>query len=63
LYAPQQTRTRAAKSAMQKVLQTFYQGSTVHAVAALLDLNDKDLTADELEQLSALIDDARREGR
>ncbi len=63
LYAPQQTKTRAAKSAMQKVLQTFYQGSTVQAVAALLDLNDKDLTADELEQLSALIDDARREGR
>ena len=63
LYAPQQAKTRAAKSAMQKVLQTFYQGSTVQAVAALLDLHDKDLTEDELEQLSALIDEARREGR
>lgn len=63
LYAPQQPRTRAAKSAMQKVLQTFYQGSTVQAVAALLDLNEKELTDDELKQLSALIDEARREGR
>lgn len=62
-YAPQQPKVRAAKSAMQKVLQTFYHGSTVQAVAALLDLNDKDLTDDELEQLSALIDEARREGR
>lgn len=63
LYAPQQPRMRAAKSAMRKVLDTFYQGSTVQAVAALLDLNDKALTDDELETLSALIDQARREGR
>jgi BlaI family transcriptional regulator, penicillinase repressor len=63
LYAPQQPRTRAAKTAMQKVLQTFYEGSTVQAVAALLDIRDKELSDEELEQLSALIDEARREGR
>lgn len=62
-YFPTLARTRASRSALRNMLQTFFDGSTEKAVAALLDLSGADLTEEEFARLSSLIDQARQEGR
>jgi BlaI family transcriptional regulator, penicillinase repressor len=56
-------REKAGKSALKNLLQTFFDGSTEQAVAALLDLSGPNLSKDEFDRLSRLIDDARKDGR
>ena len=63
VYAPTRPRHQAARSALRRVLQTFFDNSAEKAVAALLDLSDPDLSPEELERLARLIEQARREGR
>ena len=63
VYLPRKARSRAGRSALQQVLNTFFEGSTEKAVAALLDLNQQDLPETELDRLATLIQDARREGQ
>ncbi|HEX5102589.1 MAG TPA: BlaI/MecI/CopY family transcriptional regulator [Pirellulaceae bacterium] len=62
VYAPTRRRARAGRSALVRVLETFYEGSLEKAVAALLTPDSK-LSADELKRLSELIEQARKEGR
>lgn len=62
VYSPRKARSRAGRSALQQVLDTFFEGSTEKAVAALLDLNQQELPETELDRLADLIQDARREG-
>jgi predicted transcriptional regulator len=63
VYHPTQPRRSAAREALSRVLNTFYEGSAVNAVAALLDLSSKDISEEELERLSELVDEAKSEGR
>ena len=63
VYRPTVARDRAGKPALQNVLQTFFDGSAEKAVAALLDLSRSDLSNEELDRLSDLIEQARTEGR
>jgi BlaI family transcriptional regulator, penicillinase repressor len=63
VYKATLAREKARKSALDNLLQTFFDGSAEQAVAALLDLRRKQLTAEELERLSQLIEQARKEGR
>ncbi|HLN93328.1 MAG TPA: BlaI/MecI/CopY family transcriptional regulator [Thermoanaerobaculia bacterium] len=63
VYLPTLARTRASRSALRNMLQTFFDGSTEKAVAALLDISRADLTDEEFVRLSRLIDQARQEGR
>ncbi|MBL8169520.1 MAG: BlaI/MecI/CopY family transcriptional regulator [Acidobacteria bacterium] len=63
LFKPTLAREKARKSALKQMLQTFFDGSTEQAVAALLDMSRSKLSEDELERLSQLIEDARKEGR
>lgn len=63
VYKATLARSQARKSALNNLLQTFFDGSAEEAVAALLDLRRKQLTAEELERLSQLIEQARKEGR
>lgn len=63
VYKATLARAKARKSALNNLLQTFFDGSAEQAVAALLDLRRKQLTAEELERLSQLIEQARKEGR
>jgi BlaI family penicillinase repressor len=63
VYRPTLTRDRAGKPALENVLQTFFDGSTEKAVAALLDLSRSELSSEELDRLSKLIEQARTEGR
>lgn len=63
VFLPTLPRTRASRSALQGMLKTFFDGSTEKAVAALIDISRSELTADELDRLSRLIEQARQEGR
>lgn len=63
VYVPTLHRTRASRSALQNMLKTFFDGSTEKAVAALLDISRAELTDDEFDRLSRLIEHARQEGR
>ena len=49
--------------ALAHVVNTFFGGSATDAVAALLDLEGRELSVDELDELGALIEQARKEGR
>ena len=61
VYSPTGSRDRARRSAMRHLLQTFFDGSTERAVAALLDMSSEQLTDEEVERLTTLIEDSRRE--
>jgi BlaI family transcriptional regulator, penicillinase repressor len=63
VYRPTLARDRAGKPALENVLETFFDGSTEKAVAALLDLSRSELSSEELDRLSELIEQARTEGR
>jgi len=63
VYLPTLARDRAGRPALAGVLETFFDGSTEKAVAALLDLSRSDLSTEQLDRLSQLIDQARMEGR
>jgi predicted transcriptional regulator len=63
VYHPTVPRERARDSALRQVVRTFFDGSAGAAAAALLDLSRDDLTDQELAQLEALVERARKEGR
>ena len=61
VYLPRHDRDKAGQSAMRHLVQTFFDGSTGDAVAALLGSEAPRLAPDELDRLAALIAQARRE--
>lgn len=63
VYRPARSRDQAGRSALKRVLNTFFEDSTEKAVAALLDVADARLSPDELGRLLELIEDAQKEGR
>jgi BlaI family penicillinase repressor len=63
VYAPIVSRPVAQKSALKQIVRTFFDGSASQAVAALLDMSAKDLSESELERLSKLVEQAKREGK
>lgn len=63
VYAPTRSRRQASRSALQRLLQTFFDGSVSRAMTALLESSRERLTPEELDRLSDLIDEARKEGR
>src|SRR5881397_3709506 len=62
LYSPTRPREHAGRSALRRVLQTFFDNSAEKAVAALLDLHDSELSPEDLDRLAHLIEQARKEG-
>src|SRR5262245_16814212 len=48
IYSPTRQRLQAGRSALKRVLDTFFEGSLEKAVAALLNQNDARLSAEEL---------------
>jgi predicted transcriptional regulator len=63
VFLPTVPREKARRSALKQLVQTFFDGSAEQAVVALLDLSASNLSDDELNRLSELIDQARKEGR
>lgn len=64
VYWPTVSRSKARAAALAGVVDNFFEGSAVRAAAALLgSTHGKKLTKDELDELTSLIDHARRQGR
>ena len=63
VYRPTVSRTRARRSAIDHLVETFFDGSAEGAVTALLDLKRNELSEDEYDRLLARIERARQEGR
>jgi BlaI family penicillinase repressor len=63
VYRPTVRRDAARRSALTHVLRTFFDNSAEDAVAALLELRGPKLTDAELERVSRLVDNAKKEGR
>jgi len=63
IYTPTRRRSQVGRSALRRVLDTFFEGSLEKAVAALLAGADANLSAEELRRLGQLIEQARKEGR
>ena len=62
VYTPTVSRDAARSSTLRHVLRTFFGGSTRDAVAALLDVSDRELTPRERNELVAMIRDAAARG-
>ena len=60
VFRPTRQRSRAGKSAFLRVLQTFFDGSLEKAVAAHLADAHAEISAEELQRLAMLIQDAKR---
>lgn len=60
VYSPAPRTEEVAEGALQKLVQTFFQGSAASAATALLGMEPK-LKPDEIEALQRVIDRARRE--
>ncbi|MGE0887343.1 MAG: BlaI/MecI/CopY family transcriptional regulator [Blastocatellales bacterium] len=63
VFKPTIAREKARKSALKQMLETFFDGSTEQAVAALLNLSKSKMSEEELDRLSQMIESARKEGR
>lgn len=63
IYHPVRPRKRAGRSAMKRLLNTFFDGSLEQAVAAHLNDPRANLSADELNRLVELIRQARKKGK
>jgi predicted transcriptional regulator len=63
VYAPTVARDAARRSAVSHLLKTFFDGSVEQAMAALLDGAERKLSRDEIDRLSRLIEQRKREGR
>ena len=62
VYVPTLARDTARRSALRHMVSTFFDGSVQQAVAALLDLSAARLSKTDLDRISALIDEAKKEG-
>ena len=63
IYAPRQNRTKAGRSALQNVLETFFGGSLEEALAAHLHSRKDKVSDEERARLIELIEQAKSEGR
>lgn len=59
-YLPKVAPQRARRSALRHMLETVFNGSPEHMVAALLDGKP---SAEELDRIAAMIERARKQGR
>lgn len=62
VYLPTLARETARRSALRHVVATFFEGSVEEAVAALLDLSAANLSKKDLDRISSLIEEAKKEG-
>jgi predicted transcriptional regulator len=63
VYQPRVSRETARRSALKRVVSTFFQGSITQAMAALLEAADTKLSGAELNKLQQIIKQAKKEGR
>src|ERR1700684_3155001 len=60
---PTVPREAASRSALQRIIRTFFDGSAKEAAAALLDPSAFHLSEEELNELGRIVDRAKKERR
>lgn len=63
IYAPVVAPGDARTSAMRHLMRTFFDGSAMETVAALLDQESRKLSNDDFDRLEEMIGEARRQKR
>jgi BlaI family transcriptional regulator, penicillinase repressor len=63
IYEPLVAREQMGRRAIDSLLKTFFDDSVERAVTALLTRKDAEISREELERLSQLIEKAKQEGR
>jgi len=63
VFKPTVSTDKARQSALKQLVQTFFDGSAEDAVLALVDSSDSTLPDEARRRITALIDQARKEGR
>ena len=63
VYLPTLPRHKASATALERTVQTFFDGSATKAMAALLDENAFDISDEEMDRMADLIQAARKRGR
>jgi len=63
IYEPRVAREQMGKRAIDSLLKTFFDNSVERALTTLLTRQDADVSKEELERLSKLIEKAKKEGR
>jgi BlaI family transcriptional regulator, penicillinase repressor len=63
IYTPAVAPAKARQSALRQLVSIFFEGSPAAAAAALLEMSGEGLTAEERDQLSALIARREKEGQ
>ncbi|MCC6589612.1 MAG: BlaI/MecI/CopY family transcriptional regulator [Bryobacterales bacterium] len=63
VYKPTVDREAARRSAVKHLLETYFGGSAEQIVAALLDVEARSLTDEDLDRMSTMIEQAKKEGR
>lgn len=63
VYTPVINPEKAKKSAVEHLVETFFRDAPEQVVAALLDVSSKRLTREELDRMSEMIEQAKREGK
>ena len=61
VYSATVSRDRASRSAVTRLVQTFFEGSMERAIAGMIHMTGDQLPDDELERLSETIERARKE--
>ena len=62
VYFPAVKAEEASRSALRQLVRTFFNDSNSSAMAALLDMSEQPLSADEYRRLSALLRRVREQG-
>jgi BlaI family penicillinase repressor len=63
VFRPAQRRDSAARTALKRVLRTFFDNSAEKAVVTLLDVSNTKLPQQDLDRLVSLIEQARKKGQ
>ena len=63
VYVPTLNKEKVRLSALDQLLTTFFDGSAANVVATLIEKQKGNMTDEELDRLSSLIEQARKEGR
>jgi predicted transcriptional regulator len=63
VYGPVVAPTNARTSAMRHLMRTFFDGSAMETVAALLDQESRKLSDEDFDRLEEMIEEARRQKR
>ncbi|NKB98642.1 MAG: BlaI/MecI/CopY family transcriptional regulator [Pseudomonadales bacterium] len=62
LYLPVDDPSTASKQALQRVMQTFFQGSPKATISAVLQFSDTDISEVELKEIQRMLDEGGQDG-